>query len=361
MDFSIATYNLCLFVAPPISFNGAYARSVRLADAFYSAVKDVDVIILQELVVHREAVLKTFLHHVHHTKVVNSNILSNNIRFVSSGLAIVSRFPIVKERSYIFNGPTYHLEALCSKGVIYAKIQTPAGYIHVFNTHTNAWTTPKAFAARESQCQQIGIFIKSMEIPKEEHVFFGGDINMCIYEHGLAAENLCTMLGGCKFYKPDEVSFSTDPLTNTLVGTDDAKEYATRSRLNGCYEEFLEIGQCLCCPRQLLDLIGTMACYSKPTDISFEVVPVKTRAPFAVHLNILNVKNISDVSDHYPSVLRCKIFDTSSTMKAETEIKWLAPNKVSTGWTITLVIFSLAYFIILVTISYAIYKIYHRK
>jgi endonuclease/exonuclease/phosphatase family metal-dependent hydrolase len=358
MNFAIATYNICLFVAPPLSFNGAYARSLRIADAFYSAVKDIDVIILQELVVHRDDVLKTFIHHKHHTRVVSSNILSDNMRFLSSGLAIVSRFPIVKERSYIFRGPAYHLEALCSKGVVYAKLDTPNGFVHVFNTHTNAWTTPQAFAARESQCQQIGIFIKSMEIPKNEYVFFGGDINMCIYEHGDAAEKLAEMLGGCNFHKPTEVSFSTDPLTNSLVGTDDASEYATRSRLNGCYEEFLEIGQCLCCPRQLLDLIGTMSFHSQPTEVSFQVVPVKARAPFLMHLNILNVKNISDVSDHYPTVLRCKILDRSSSSVEEDEEQFVAPNSANIGWLIAILVFSVAYFIILLTIGFCIYNIY---
>ena len=358
MKFSIASHNVALSIGPPFAFNGAYARSSRVVDAFYANLKDVDVIFLQELVVNRQQVLDMYILHPYQTRKVASNIFSSSIRFLSSGLSIVSKWPIVKQRSHIFTGETYHAETFMAKSVLYAKIETPAGFVHVLNTHINAWTAPKAVIARDSQAQQIGAFITSLEIPTSEPVFLGGDLNMDIYEHGGVVDHVSKLAGGFSFYKPSEVVFSSDPLLNTLVGTDDADEYASRSMLNGCYDDFIKTGQCLCCPRQLLDLIGILQTHKLPSDISFNVVPVKSRAPFAVHINIAKIKLITDVSDHFPVVLRMTLEeDSNAVIPYFSEMDHLPATKPSFGWSVTIIVFSISYFIILVTLSVAVYKL----
>jgi endonuclease/exonuclease/phosphatase family metal-dependent hydrolase len=359
MKFAIASHNLALSLGPPIVFNGAHARALRVADAFYAKLKDVDVIFLQELVVHRQQVLNTYINHPYHTRKVTSNIFSKNIRFLSSGLAIVSSWPIVKQRSHVFTGETYHMETFMAKSILYAKIVTPVGYVHVLNTHVNAWTAPKAVLARESQAQQIGAFVKSLEIPTSEPVFLGGDLNMDIYEHGNVVDHISKLAGGFRFYKPKEVAFSSDPLLNTLVGTDDADEYASRSMLNGCIDDFLQTGQCLCCPRQLLDMIGTLTTHQLPSNVVFNVIPVKTRAPFAVHINLTKIKLITDVSDHFPVILRMTLDEDNTIITPEglVEIDHVPATQPSLGWSVIIILFSVTYFIILLTLSVAFYKL----
>jgi endonuclease/exonuclease/phosphatase family metal-dependent hydrolase len=361
MEFSIASYNLALSIGPPLVLNGAHDRAERVADAFYTNVKNVDVIMLQELIVHREKVLNSFIFHPHRTQKVQSNLFSSNIRFLSSGLAILSRWPIVKERSLVFDGETYHLEKIMSKAVLYAKLKTPAGFVHTFNSHTNAWCSPKAVLARESQAQQIGAFIKSMDIPTCEPVFFGGDLNFDIYEHGTVAEHISDLVGGIIFHKPKEVAFSSDPLLNVLVGTDDASEYRTRSRRNGCYEEFMQHNICLCCPRQLLDLIGTMSQHHQPSNLEFSVIPVKARTAFPVHMNLTRIKLITDVSDHFPVLLRMTLEAELSENAEEEEVgvlDYLPATVPNLGWSLTIIVFALAYFIILLTFVVGVYHLF---
>ena len=250
-----------------------------------------------------------------------------------------------------------------AKAVLYAKIQLPTCFIHVFNTHLNAWAAPKAVEARRQQCEQIGSFIASLDIPKTEYVFLGGDLNVCVYEHAAAVDSLCTSMGGLELIKPDQVSFSSDPLTNVLVGTDDASEYITRSKRNGCYDEFMQTGQCLCCPRQLLDVIGNMRLHTQPRNVRFEVLPLKSRTPFTIHINRSNVKTISDVSDHYPVILRCELDGSEQfvpsveSVESSISVDVMPPNGVSTGWAITVVVFTLAYFIVLASFAYGVSRV----
>lgn len=370
MEFSIASYNLALSVGPPFVFNGAHARAERVADAFYANVgKQVDVIFLQELVVHRDKVLHSFIYHPYHTYKVCSNLFSNNVRFLSSGLAVVSKWPIVTQRSHVFTGTTYHMEKFMSKSVLYAKISTPAGFVHVFNSHVNAWSTPRAVTARENQAQQIGAFIESLSIPSNEYVWLGGDLNLDIYEHVDLVDHISQLAGGFTFHKPQDVVFSSDPLLNTLVGTDDAAEYTSRSMVNGCYDDFMRTGQCLCCPRQLIDLIGTSTSHKQPSQTHFEVIVVKSRAPFAVHLNVANIRRITDVSDHFPVVLHMQleqqqqqqhITATTAASNEKQPMDYQPPTELSYGWLFVTLLFTLAYSVILTTVVMILSKLCTR-
>ena len=356
LPFTVASYNVCLSVGPPLVMNGSHARSQRVADAFYASVRDADVVMFQELVRHRDSVLESFTRHPHRTRKVASNLLSDNVRFVSSGLAVASRWPIVKERSMLFSGTTYHYEALMAKGVQYAKLSTPVGFVHIFNTHVNAWATPRAFDAREQQAQQIGAFIKSQSIPRDEYVFVGGDINIDVYEHVDRVSEMMRMIGGVHVPRPSDVSFSCDPLLNALVGTDDASEYATRSRRNGCYDEFMATGLCLCCPRQLVDVIGVVEGHRQVKDATITVEVVKARAPFRTHFGVMRVKSISDVSDHFPVVFRCVL--EGQPVDSPVDEGFEPPTQPSASWSVVIAVLTLAYFIVAFSAMWIPRKLY---
>lgn len=294
----ILTNNVCLSVGPPLRFNGASMRAKYIAESIYSNIdpNQLDVICLQELVFHRDDVLNSFIHHPYYTNIVGSSIFGHNIRFVHSGLAILSKWPIADQSSHIFTGPTYHMEAFMAKAVQYAKIFFKnQQYIHVFNTHTQAWTVQKAQDIRFIQFQQINQFIKSLNIPNNELIILAGDFNLDFYEH-LERLNEAMSIVNLNMCLPDLPEFSFDPTKNILVGTDDSNEYATKSKMNGCEKEYLETGICNCCPRQLIDGIA----------INKIGVPLKTKVihniskePFEVYINISTKRFISNVSDHF--------------------------------------------------------------
>lgn len=296
--------NCCLSICPPIRFNGAFARAARLVDALYSCICpfELDVICLQELIAFRDTILNNFIHHTYRTHKIVSSLFGNNIKLVQSGLAIVSKWPILEEDAYIFEGKTYNAESFMAKAIQYCKLLLPNNQIvHVFNTHLQAWTNPKASAIRYEQMKQAAIFMdkKLSCVSPLEQVLFMGDINVDVYENNDIITKLMNE-AGLYMITPDTPQFSFDPSKNQLVGTDDATEYATKSKINGCYDEYLRTGICSCCPKQLIDCV---ALRESQRDLlissSMKVVPVLARAPFDIMVNMNTRRTISTVSDHF--------------------------------------------------------------
>ncbi len=302
MNVNVLTINACLAVPPPLRFNGAFARASRFADALYNNIPNpssIDIICLQELIVNRSQVLKDLHFHPYHTKTDYGSIFGDNIRFLQSGLTIISKWPIVEQKNHIFSGPTYHFEALMAKSVQYAKIKINDNqYVHVFNTHTQAWANLKSKKIRINQFKQIGLFYLSLNIPSNEAVILNGDYNFDFYEH---SRMLAEVMGIIDFtmHLPPNPQFSFDPTVNQLVGTDDASEYTTQFNIDGCYEEFLTTGICNCCPRQLIDGIATSNQNLKPITAHTRVVQNTASLPFEIYVNISTKRSTRNVSDHF--------------------------------------------------------------
>ena len=194
MSVSMASLNVCLSVGPPLRFNGAGARASRLADSMYSTVgTKVDVIALQELIVYRDTVINSFIHHPYSTPIMRTKFMSNNTKLGSSGLCLLSKYPILASGEYFFEGSAYHLEKFLSKGCLYIKIRIPSvGIVYVVNVHLNAWTNVDAVNARVAQTQQIGRYIRDhMKVPHDEALFVCGDFNVDVYEHRGMVNLLC--------------------------------------------------------------------------------------------------------------------------------------------------------------------------
>ena len=196
LELGVVSLNCCLSVCPPLRFNGAFSRADRVADAIYSSIaqQTIDVVCFQELVVRRKAILRQMVHHPHHTrKKIESSLFGKNIRFMHAGLAIASRWPIVEEDAHVFYGATYHAEGFMAKAIQYAKIIAHGGehVIHVFNTHLQAWTTPKACSIRRQQAQQaaqfmarkLGMDFSTKNEIQQHKVIIAGDWNVDGNEH----------------------------------------------------------------------------------------------------------------------------------------------------------------------------------
>jgi len=359
-ELGLVTFNCCLSVCPPLRYNGAFARANRLADAFYSSIppETVDVICFQELIVQHHAILKRFIHHKHHTSPIFSSLFSANIRFVHAGLAIASRWPILEEDAYIFTGSAYNAESFMAKAVQYAKIAIPGGpnntsrILHIFNTHLQAWTTPEACTIREAQTHQMSLFmqrkVSKAALDNNEIPIVMGDLNLDDYEHRILMEKLFGVLN-VQFLRPVTPQFSFDPPKNSLVGNDDASEYATWSKKNGCYEEFMTQGVCSCCPRQLIDVIAVHNDSLRQIQhFDTQVIPIKSQSSFEMHVNMSTRKWVDLISDHFAVHSKLKLstdFPTilQPTISSATRHHNKFYSSAHLGW----IIFELVLFVII--------------
>jgi endonuclease/exonuclease/phosphatase family metal-dependent hydrolase len=316
-NIGIVSYNVNLSVSFPLRFNSAYARAERCADALYfsKAFDSYQIICFQELVVGRNTVLRSLIHHPHHTSKITTSWSGTNIKALESGLTIASTFPIVEQRHHVFVGSSYHLECFMAKSVLYAKIQTSHHnkHVHVFTTHTQAWSNEKTSSIRESQMFQAKIFLHSLHIPPDEPVLFTGDFNVDFYESYKEYKTLATMMY-MEICRPEDTIFSFDPSTNTTVGNDDEDGYILQATQKGCYEDLIQTGVCTCCPRQLLDGIWFSRAHLSPTHTpSLILIKVKTPTKFQAYLNASCKRLTSDVSDHYPVFAQFTFPTTSSS------------------------------------------------
>ena len=307
VSFGVITYNTMMSVPVPIRFNGINQRKRKLGPCLYTHVKPTafDVICFQELVFGSKQVLGSMVHHPYHSSTFRSSLLGPKIRLWPSGLYMASKYPIIKEHSYVFTGRTYHVEAVVAKGAVYCCINHPLlGQVHIVNTHLNAWTTGKAHEARVGQVGQISRWIQSLKIPPHEPLVICGDWNVDFYECRDHMLTFCDILKGT-LVLPETVQFSLDGQTNSLVGLDDPSEYRTWKEQHGCYEDVLSssVGRCMCCPRQLLDGFVIIQKPNKIYHTNVQVIQNKSMSAYPIHFDLSTTRMTRDVSDHYPSIL----------------------------------------------------------
>jgi endonuclease/exonuclease/phosphatase family metal-dependent hydrolase len=300
-QLNVVTWNCNLSVSWPLRFHGALARARRIADALYNSVNhnNIDIICLQECVVHRDIVVSSFVHHPYVTKVVKSSLIGNNIRFASSGLIILSKYPIALERHRIYKSETYHAEAMMAKAVQYVSVRLPSGVVcHVLNTHLQAWANESTNRIRVSQSRAIKTLIDSMRIPTSEPVVLVGDFNVDVYENHSQMMKIGSILN-MHVVMPSMAEFSFDPASNTLVGNDDDSEYVLKATRKGCYDELMSTGVCVCCPRQLLD--GCLVSIGHARLLRHEMKVLQTKSPVAFDMQLNSSKSVltRDVSDHF--------------------------------------------------------------
>jgi endonuclease/exonuclease/phosphatase family metal-dependent hydrolase len=366
----VATYNVMLFVAEPLRYQGAYERSLRVADSFYALGSRPlpQVICLQELVAYRQATLAAFHKHPYATNVTKSSLFGTNMKFVASGLAIISSLPIVEQRDHVFTGRSYHLEKLAAKSIQYAKIQvTAAGrHIHVLNTHLQAWNTAAAGLSRLEQLDQVASFVHDLQIPDDEPLFFGGDFNACIHDDAAFFQKIEAKLR-VALTKPAVMSYSIDPSTNTLVGLDDIDEYkekiivdklhrsSSRPAADCCYEEFMATGLCPCCPRVMVDAV----LHRNVTQAVMTVEKCVSPCSFQCNVNMSVRKSTRDVSDHYPVVLRARVpFPIAIRLRATHKLVHYPSYQATPAVVCGQVLLFCVYFVMLLGLLFFLRKVY---
>ena len=111
------------------------------------------------------------------TKNYHNHFYDKIIRFVGTGLRIVSKYPIVSEDVHYFDRCD-GLQCFASKGVVYAKINKLGQVYHIFLSHTQSGTSFDAKNDRLAQIKEIKDFIDSKNIPDNEPVIVAGDLNI---------------------------------------------------------------------------------------------------------------------------------------------------------------------------------------
>lgn len=134
-----------------------------------------------------------------------------------SGLVIFSKYPILEEHFHAFSPSTKLVfEKYAHKGIVAAKIQFPNCVVHVCGTHLHSMNWKYCNSYREKQWQECMHFIESFDVPKQDMLLVGGDMNQDIQ----TAQNLIDEARDVGLILPSEISgVSLDP-QNPMVGTE---------------------------------------------------------------------------------------------------------------------------------------------
>ena len=135
------------------------------------------------------------------------------------GVAIVSQWPIKEKVQYVFKEGC-SVEYLTNKGFVYVKVEKNEHFYHVIGTHTQAensnCSSGEPAEIRRSQFQEINKFIEDKNIPPNEIIFIGGDLNV----NRNNSNEYSTMLADLKANAPNAYAGFTatwDPTTNGIA------------------------------------------------------------------------------------------------------------------------------------------------
>jgi endonuclease/exonuclease/phosphatase family metal-dependent hydrolase len=153
---------------------------------------------------------------------------ASDMRPLSSGVVIYSRWPIEKEDNLVY-GHCAGLDCGASKGASYAMINKYGTYYHVFSTHFQSGSEPngtfshKDAVARYQQLEALKAFIDKQHIPENEAVILTGDLNIdassCYELNQCAEEEGMLNLLHASYFKHDNraiVPYSTDSSKNWM-------------------------------------------------------------------------------------------------------------------------------------------------
>jgi endonuclease/exonuclease/phosphatase family metal-dependent hydrolase len=165
----VLSYNVYM-LTPPTAYTDQAERAAILPDH----IGGYDAIILSEVFYNeaRDSVLLPGLaaDYPYHTTVVDDAQSPED-----GGVMIVSKWPI-QASTYIVYDSCDGSDCLAAKGAMYARIDKNGVPYHIIGTHTQAWQTGLIF--RQAQLRQLRAFVDALNIPANEAVLVGGDLNV---------------------------------------------------------------------------------------------------------------------------------------------------------------------------------------
>jgi endonuclease/exonuclease/phosphatase family metal-dependent hydrolase len=140
-----------------------------------SELKGYDVLLLQELFSnwHRRKLLKA----LREDYPFQSRLLGRDRGLgQDGGVIILSKWPIERQFQRLFGEDCANQDCFAEKGVLYARINKQGRPIHLFATHLQSGIDQHAL--REKQLGTIKALIDQMQLPTDEPVLIGGDLNV---------------------------------------------------------------------------------------------------------------------------------------------------------------------------------------
>jgi sphingomyelin phosphodiesterase len=215
---NVLAYNTYM-LTPPTALSDQGTRALHIDEA----VHDVDAILIQE--VFDNSARATLLaelsaEYPYQTAVVDlPNLLEDG------GIMIASRWPIEYEAQMIWNDCNVP-DCFANKGVMYARINKLGRKFHLFSTHQQAFNDASDVAVRNSQMQQFQAFIDAQNIPADEAVIFGGDMNVDKWTNKLGEYDNMLSIFNASAPTYTGHPYTWDKFTNHYIGSgDDAPEY----------------------------------------------------------------------------------------------------------------------------------------
>lgn len=175
---NILAYNIQM--RPQLLFaDGQSQRSILLAEQLKHYEDLIDIIIISEAFDDsaREKLLKK-LYELSNYRWYKTNQLGGRGFVQNGGVFILSKWEIEEQEQLLFKEKCTAFDCLADKGVIYARINKQGRIYHLFGSHTQAGNSKRAKKVREQQLELLRKFIDSKNIPVNEAVIIGGDLNV---------------------------------------------------------------------------------------------------------------------------------------------------------------------------------------
>jgi len=195
------------------------------------------------------------------------------------GVSIVSKWPIVEQIQHVYKNGC-GVEALSNKGFVYVKVMKNNEPFHVIGTHTQS--TDEILCSkgepediRASQMNEIKDFISEKQIPEDEVVFIGGDLNVM-----KKTNEYDEMLQNLDVSEPDHYkgfNATWDPTTNAIAN-----------------ENYPDLNA------QYLDYVFVEKNHAQPRNWSIEAK--KIRSPKWSVQSWGKTYEYNEYSDHYPVI-----------------------------------------------------------
>lgn len=95
--------------------------------------------------------------------------------YMGNGLLILSRYPVVEQKTIFFDHHTDWFEYYAHKGALMVQVETPAGYVNVYNTHLGSGNKPNHIQNRKRQLSDLLSWIGKTS--QKQPSLLTGDLN----------------------------------------------------------------------------------------------------------------------------------------------------------------------------------------
>ncbi|MEO9386774.1 sphingomyelin phosphodiesterase [Chromobacterium phragmitis] len=206
----------------------------------------------------------------------------NGMKPEDGGVAIVSRWPIVEKRQYLFRTAGCSWDGQALKGFAYARLDVGGRNYHVIGTHLQSEDSGCAnhadIAVRQAQLREIAAWVQARRLPAGETVIIAGDMNV---DRGKTGEYRAML----DILQASEPAYSGAPHSFDTSGNGIALErYGART---GDAPEYLDYILALTAHRQPLGWTNLALDAASPQWTAQSALAKQTYA-------------YADYSDHYP-------------------------------------------------------------